>query len=428
MSSQSTASKRKRKRRQVVGSEGRSIIISVRKFFKEEYDFSKLFPEPNSHLRNVTQRTSEATGVALKTVRHIIREGNNVPSTSSKYTSPLKKRTKQGSKLEIDNFTADIVRSTIQYLHVQKEIPSLTKLKTILKDQIEFDGCLKTLRRFLQKLGYKWCKTTSYRRVLMERHDVQMGRLKYLKKISEYRSLGRPVVYSDKSYFLSTGTCFIFVYAGTKDGFIENASEIYKANSTADDYHSNMSYDNYIKWLNEKLLPNLPERSVIVLDNELYDQKQLTLATPKEDMKQWLRDRGIPFEESMLKLELYDIIIKHINENTKYEIDELLESKGFDVIRVPPLHPELNAVENIWSTVKKYIALKSSEQNVVNMENLINESLKKITTETWHETCSHIEQIEKTYLEYFDLDLYFPINVQTEDSESEFESDVLDSN
>ncbi|XP_045456694.1 uncharacterized protein LOC123666670 [Melitaea cinxia] len=368
----------------------------------------------------------------------------------------MKKRIKRDNKIDVDNFTADVIRSTVQNFHVvHKVIPTLANLRRVLNEKIGFEGCLETLRRLLLKLGYKWRKTENNRKVLTERHDIQMWRLKYLKKISEYRSQGRPIVYTDESYVLSThvrnntwaqkkestpflkklstGSRFILVHAGTENGFIENASLVYKANSTVGDYHSNMSYDNYIKWLNEKLLPNLPERSVIVLDNASYHntqaEKMPTSTTNKADMQQWLRDKGIAYEQSLLKLELYDIIKKHKDQHIKYKIDDFIKSKGFDVLRLPPYHPELNAIENIWGIVKNDIASKNIEQNMTNMETLINESLNKVTSETWCKTCTHVKKIEKEYLKYFDLDFEFVIDLQndSDDSEPEFENYVSDS-
>lgn len=102
-----------------------------------------------------------------------------------------------------------------------------------------------------------------------------------------------------------------------------------------------MSYDNYVKWLNEKLLPNLPPRSVIVLDNAFYHntraEKLPTYNTKKADMQQWLRDKGIAFDESLSKLPLYDIIKKHKSDYITFKIDDVIKSKGFEVLRLPPI-------------------------------------------------------------------------------------------
>ncbi|XP_047538671.1 uncharacterized protein LOC125072190 [Vanessa atalanta] len=161
------------KRRKVVHSEGRSMIASVYHFLREEYEFTKSVAEPNcdlSHLGDITRRTAEATGDSMKTVQRILKEEKELPSCSSNFTSPMKKRRKRDSKVEIDNFTADVVRSTIQNFHViHKEIPTLAKLKTVLNEKIGFDGCIETVRQLLLKLGYKWRKTENNRKVLTER-------------------------------------------------------------------------------------------------------------------------------------------------------------------------------------------------------------------------------------------------------------------
>ncbi|CAH2093342.1 unnamed protein product [Euphydryas editha] len=72
---------------------------------------------------------------------------------------------------------------------------------------------------------------------------------------------------------------------------------------------------------------------------------------------------------------------------------------------------------------------KNIDQNTTNMETLINESLNKVTSETWYKTCTHVEKIEKEYLKYFDVDFEFVIDLQndSDDSESEFENYVSDS-
>ncbi|CAH2094192.1 unnamed protein product [Euphydryas editha] len=152
-----------------------------------------------------SERTAEATGVSLSSVQRILKEEKVLPSTSLKFTSSMKKRRKRDNKIEIDNFTADVIQSTIQNFHiVHKAIPTLTNLRRVLNEKIGFEGCLETLRQLLLKLGYKWPKTENNRKVLTERHDIQMWRLKYKKKMSQYRSQGRPIVYTDESYVLST--------------------------------------------------------------------------------------------------------------------------------------------------------------------------------------------------------------------------------
>ena len=45
---------------------------------------------------------------------------------------------------------------------------------------------------------------------------------------------------------------------------------MYKASSCTGDYHKEMNAVNFTKWLTEKLIPNLPPQSAIVMDNASY--------------------------------------------------------------------------------------------------------------------------------------------------------------
>ena len=55
-----------------------------------------------------------------------------------------------------------------------------------------------------------------------------------------------------------------------------NALLIFRSGSKIGDYHDDMNHTNYMKWLQEKLIPNLESKSVIVVDNASYYNVQLT--------------------------------------------------------------------------------------------------------------------------------------------------------
>ncbi len=67
------------------------------------------------------------------------------------------------------------------------------------------------------------------------------------------------------------GGQFIIIHAGTSDGFVPNALLTFKAKSKSGDYHSSeMNGENFKKWLQEKLLRNMPPGAIIVVDNAPY--------------------------------------------------------------------------------------------------------------------------------------------------------------
>ncbi|XP_063625722.1 uncharacterized protein LOC134797424 [Cydia splendana] len=430
------------KRRKVVPAEGRAIIAKVFHFLKDEYKFTELYKEPHcdlSHLRNISKRTAEATGTSQRTVQKILQEERNLPSGSAKFPSPHKNKQKRAGKVDINDRLAYTIRSSIRNSYVKlKQIPTVKKVRQTLNEQIGHDACPATIRKLLLKLGYTWTKSDTGRKVLIERHDVQMCRLQYLKKITEYRSQGRPIVYTDESYVTTKNVkCgsraphvarYILAHAGTSDGFIENACLLYQALTLSGDDYSKKNFDFYQKWLDEKLLPNLPDRSVVVLDNTSFDnifvETLPTMHANKSEMEAWLSSKNIPFEANLRQIELYDIIRQNKRAFTTYKIDNYIKNKGFEVLRLPPHHPELNAILNIWDTVKNDIV--TVDHDVAYTEKIIRHGVENITRETWRNTCDTVIKKENEYLEYFDTGFVYLANLQDE-SEGETASEPTES-
>jgi hypothetical protein len=69
--------------------------------------------------------------------------------------------------------------------------------------------------------------------------------------------------------------------------------------SKSTDYHDDMNAENEEK---EKLIPNLFQNSVVVTENASYHNVQLnrapTSASRKSEMKEWLMQKNISFEEN----------------------------------------------------------------------------------------------------------------------------------
>ena len=68
--------------------------------------------------------------------------------------------------------------------------------------------------------------------------------------------------------------------------------------------------------------------------------------------KEWLRNLGIPFRENLLKPQLLELARAH-KPPPFYVIDQLFRQNGHEVLRLPLYHPEFNAIELIWSQLKR---------------------------------------------------------------------------
>lgn len=158
---------------------------------------------------------------------------------------------------------------------------------------------------------------------------------------------------------VSKGSRVIVLQAGGEEGFVANGLLMFKSGLKTGDYHGDMNFDNYEKWIKHQLIPNLKPKSVLVIDNTPYHNKQVnpapTSSWKKQDMQKWLTDNGISYCESMLKPQLYSLIKLKKPQLKMYKIDAVLAQHGHSVLRLPPYHPDLNPIELIWATVKDYI-------------------------------------------------------------------------
>lgn len=152
----------------------------------------------------------------------------------------------------------------------------------------------------------------------MEKDDIRSWRARYIRTMRRYRQEQRPIVYMDESYIHQSHTTkkqwsdntnhglrapvskrskFIMIDAGGEDGFVPNARKIYEPHKKSDDYHDNVNYEIYLKWVQDYLIPNLKPNSVVAIDNAPYHNK-LVEKTPnsshrKDIIKEWLTNHGI---------------------------------------------------------------------------------------------------------------------------------------
>lgn len=142
-------------------------------------------------------------------------------------------------------------------------------------------------------------------------------------------------------------------------GFLPNTNLIYKANTTQGDYHGQMNSNIFEKWAQEKLIPNLPEKAVIVIDNAPYHSVQVNKIpnsnSRKSEVLDWLAARSIIHSPDALKVELLELVKLNTPKFKTYKFDAVVQKHGFQVLRLPPYHCDLNAIEYIWSDIKREI-------------------------------------------------------------------------
>lgn len=300
----------------------------------------------------------------------------------------------------------------------------MKKLLEVLKESINFAGGISTLRKIVQRLGFRWRKTQNNKKLLIEKSHIRLKRTLYLSKLQEYKSQRRPTIYTDESYIhsshtlprswsdetsegckvpISKGDMLVIVHACSEQGFIPRALLIYQAKKQTGDYHSNMNAGNYQKWIKEKLLPNLPPQSVLVVDNASYHN---VVSDPvpasnskKADMLAWLNKYNTSYPEKNIKPILYDIIKKNKSNHVQFVLNKILEDHGHSVLRLPPYHPELNPIELLWGIIKGKVASQNVKFNLKIVEELVRKEAESISLDMFSDVFRKTREYEEKYIQ-----------------------------
>ena len=193
------------------------------------------------------------------------------------------------------------------------------------------------------------------------------------------------------------GDRFIVVHAGSENGFIDGASLVFKAKTSQGDYHDEMNGENFMRWLREKLIPNLPPNTVLIVDNAPYHNRQEdkcpTTATRKAEIQAWMERNGIAYSTGMLKAELLQIC-KTQKPEPKFVVDSILRQHGHECLRLLAYHADLNAIELVWAKVKGHVARMNFNFKSAGMLQLIEDGLRSATPDFWKRCCEHVRGIE----------------------------------
>lgn len=410
------------KKGQTIRSGAREVIARIIDVCDREAE-RKCLDIPIEHR---TERAAFYTGVSESSIKKIRKEYRNRPNLTSVLKSPGKKRPRLSYKHKIDDSDFDVIRRTIEdfYLNLKK-VPTCKTLLAAIKDKIDFTYGYKTLNRILRSRGFIWRKCQNKRKVLIERPSIVHWRVKYLSTIRQYRQEGRNIVYLDETWVdndMTVNKCWqnesvtgvvhgirsssrlIVVHAGSESGFVPGAALVFRSGLATGDYHGQMNRDNFEKWLLEKLLPNIPPESVVVLDNAPYhshiEDKVPTKYSTRPQMISWLIMNNLKFDPSWRKFQLYEIIAANKPTEKKYKIDALLRSVGHTPLRLPPYMCDLNPIELAWAGVKRYIREhNTSELSIKDLNKLTLEAINSISAENWQAYVKHVRGIEEKYWE-----------------------------
>ena len=350
------------------------LIVNVYCYFRREI--------PDLCKEDIVQKTADATGVSKSTIYRIKKEKlrGDVQGGRRKVLEQKKPSTQH-----FEEWVGCLIRNKIHRDYfAENKLPTLRKLHAAIRvDPSIPNVSLSTLHRILRKIGFIY-RSRKRNSVLLERPDITEWRHRYLRSIRKHRRENRSIIYTDETWMnaghvtskiwidtqvesrrqafntgLTTGlkgptgkgSRLIITHAGSKDGFVNGAEMVFQAKKPEGDYHGEMNAACYENWFKEQLIPNIPPNSVIIMDNASYHSSQIELLPRrgwrKAAIQEWLTKHNITWNKDMIIAELLKLV-EPMRTQPQFQdkrIDALARQAGHEVLRLPPYHCELNAIE-----------------------------------------------------------------------------------
>lgn len=381
--------------------------------------------------------TSQYTGVArslVATITKAVRQTGNVP-----VSTPLGNRHQPTT---IPLAAEGRIRELVFEKHRQGTICQAKHVHALLKDAFGLDVHERTVQRHLKRMGFCWLRTKNRPRSLREKAAVRQQRHDYLYEIRRNRQ--RPpderyqVVYLDESFLhhhhggqyswfsehdfvermSGKGRRWCFIHAMQENALLAGTFLAFEAKHSKGDYHAQFDWDIFQHWFTAQLLRNVPPRSLIILDRCPFHTVCRDAVVPsqmkKEDLQQWLTERGISWEEQWLRARLMQEVDKYRDKKPMVEI--LAEEQEHKLLFLPVHHPELNPIELVWATVKHYCGtIFSNSTSFKEQRQHLEESFgRDITPEYCAKVYEHVRHIEERY---WNTDLIIDEEIEIEDDE-----------
>ena len=102
------------------------------------------------------------------------------------------------------------------------------------------------------------------------------------------------------------------------------------------------------------------------------------------------------------------------------------------MLRLPPYHCDLNAIELIWADEKNFVGRENKEMTLESVEKLFRKRRAEITAEMCKKCAEHVEHVELSYSKtdrIIDLkmdQLEISLDANEEESDIELDSDQED--
>lgn len=263
----------------------------------------------------------------------------------------------------------------------------------------------------------------------MESARIVSWRYKFIDRIRKLRSEGCRIIYLDETWFdthdvvkkgWDDGTCncvlkaptsrgkrIMVLHAGGSEGWVDNCLYLSAKNigDSKADSHDEMTATVFENWFKNRLLANLPRdrKCIIILDNASYHSRQKikipTMNTNVKDIVNFMKQNNITVPNPLPIKAVLLQEIKSANIGKKYAVEELADSYGHEVLRLPPYHCVLNPIELIWAQLKSYVRKNNVTPTLsASVCQLLRDGAAIIGPDAWSSCVQHAIKKENSYM------------------------------
>ena len=392
----------------------KETVVTLKQYFDRTKD------DPDEQTCPSVHRVVNALDISIATVKRVMADYNR----GIKFEDQEEAYRGRPPRA-LSNSMQTVTREYVRTANKEGRYVTLEMLCEHLKaKKPEQEFSVRTLGRALDRWGFTFGKGTRTQR-LKEKDHVVAARHRYLRRKRANRrgeDTIKPEVYLDESYVnknhsndfvwyfdddgpwiqkpTGKGERLIIINAITKDGWVPGAKLTFKSTKKTGDYHGQMNQELFTKWFEEKLIPNISKRSLIIMDNATYHNVLSANSAPtvhckKEKIRSWLEQNNIPLSDDCLKVEMVEILNK-IAPSPTYILDEIAAKYGHEILRTPPYHPELQPIETCWAIVKNQIARKC-DFTMANLIVQLEDAFGGVTAKTCSGLIKKIREIEDQF-------------------------------
>ena len=88
---------------------------------------------------------------------------------------------------------------------------------------------------------------------------------------------------------------------------------------------------------------------------------------------------------------------RHRVDKTSKVIDNIVKKYGHEILRLPPYHCELNAIELIWADDKNYVARENKELTLNHVEEFFRKRRSEISSTICKNCVEHVKHAAESY-------------------------------